>query len=59
MKIADYIIDSNSPCFIIAELSANHNGSLKTAIDTVKAAKRAGADCIKLQTCLLLQTPNQ
>ena len=31
-------------CFIIAELSANHNGSLETAIETIKAAKRAGAD---------------
>lgn len=37
-------------CFIIAELSANHNGDLTTAIETIKAAKRAGADCIKLQT---------
>jgi pseudaminic acid synthase len=36
--------------FIIAELSANHNGSKDTAIETVKAAKRAGADAIKLQT---------
>ena len=36
--------------FIIAELSANHNGNLETAIETVKAAKRAGANCIKLQT---------
>ena len=35
---------------IIAELSANHNGSLETALETVKAVKRAGADCIKLQT---------
>ncbi|MFM1810561.1 MAG: Pseudaminic acid synthase, partial [Bacteroidota bacterium] len=29
--------------FIIAELSANHNGSLEVALETVKAAKRAGA----------------
>lgn len=36
--------------FIVAELSANHNGSLDTAIQTIKAAKRAGADAIKLQT---------
>jgi pseudaminic acid synthase len=36
--------------FIIAELSANHNGSIETALETIKAAKRAGADCIKLQT---------
>lgn len=50
MKIDNYIIDSQSPVFIIAELSANHNGSLDNALATIKAAKRAGADCIKLQT---------
>lgn len=50
MKIANFTIDQNSPVFIIAELSANHNGSIETAIETVKAAKRAGANCIKLQT---------
>tara|TARA_B110001452_G_C15228102_1_gene425581 strand:+ start:1167 stop:2198 length:1032 start_codon:yes stop_codon:yes gene_type:complete len=36
--------------FIIAELSANHNGSIDTAIETIRAAKRAGADAIKFQT---------
>jgi|SRR5690606_23433457 len=50
MQIGDFIIDENSPVLIIAELSANHNGSLETALETVRAAKRAGADCIKLQT---------
>jgi pseudaminic acid synthase len=50
LKIANYTINKDSPVFIIAELSANHNGSINTAIETVKAAKRAGADCIKLQT---------
>ena len=36
--------------FIIAELSANHNGSLQIAIESIKAAKKAGADAVKLQT---------
>jgi pseudaminic acid synthase len=50
MKIGNHIIDKNSNVFIIAELSANHNGSIDTAIETIRAAKRAGADCIKFQT---------
>ncbi|WP_276882105.1 pseudaminic acid synthase [Campylobacter cuniculorum] len=48
MKIADF--DTNKEVFIIAELSANHAGSLETAIQTIKAAKKAGANAIKLQT---------
>lgn len=40
----------NNHIFIIAELSANHNGSLNTALESIKAIKRAGADAIKLQT---------
>lgn len=50
MKIKNFEINDKSKVFIIAELSANHNGDIKTAIETIKAAKRSGADCIKLQT---------
>lgn len=50
MKIGKFEINKQSSVFIIAELSANHNGSLEVALETIKAAKRAGADCIKLQT---------
>ena len=42
--------NNNEKVFIIAELSANHNGSIQTAIETIKAAKRAGADAVKMQT---------
>lgn len=50
LNIDTYLIDESSPVFIIAELSANHNGNLENAIATIRAAKRAGADAIKLQT---------
>ena len=36
--------------YIIAELSANHNGSLERALQTIEAAQRCGASAIKLQT---------
>ena len=41
---------NSKTCFIIAELSANHGGKLDVALETVKAAKRSGADAIKIQT---------
>jgi len=50
MEIAGVEINQDSAVFIIAELSANHNGSLETALHTIKAAARAGANAIKLQT---------
>lgn len=40
----------NQNVFIIAELSANHNGSLQVALDTITAMSVSGADAIKLQT---------
>lgn len=49
MKIANFDLKKDG-VFIIAELSANHNGSLQNALDTIKAAKEIGANAIKLQT---------
>jgi len=50
MKIGNLEINEQSQCFIIAELSANHNGDIEVAKETIRAAKRSGANCIKLQT---------
>ncbi|EPP5334281.1 pseudaminic acid synthase [Vibrio harveyi] len=36
--------------YIIAEMSGNHNGNIKRAIELLKAAKEAGANAVKLQT---------
>tara|TARA_A100001391_G_scaffold125291_1_gene85469 strand:+ start:16137 stop:17180 length:1044 start_codon:yes stop_codon:yes gene_type:complete len=49
-KIAGRPVGPSHPPYIIAELSANHNGSLERAFETIEAAKRCGADAIKLQT---------
>lgn len=40
----------NKKVFIIAELSANHGGDINIAKETIRAAKKTGADAIKLQT---------
>jgi pseudaminic acid synthase len=50
ISIDHRIIGPDSPPYIIAELSANHNGSLERALETIDAAHRCGADAIKLQT---------
>lgn len=49
MKIGDFEVGKGKT-FIIAEMSGNHNGDINIAKETIRAAKRAGADCIKLQT---------
>lgn len=42
--------DINEKIFIIAELSANHGHDINIAKETIKAAKEAGSDAIKIQT---------
>ena len=49
-KIGNCLIGDNHSTFIIAEMSANHGGKIETALEIVKAAKRSGANAIKLQT---------
>src|SRR5688572_10679830 len=50
MNIGNAKIDDSSRVFVVAELSANHNHDKEIALRTVRAAKEAGADAIKLQT---------
>jgi N-acetylneuraminate synthase len=49
-SISGRVVGPKHKPFVIAEMSANHNGSLQTALRLVEEAKRAGADAIKLQT---------
>lgn len=48
--IDDYRIGADSPALIVAELSCNHVGDKNIAIETIRAAKKCGADAVKLQT---------
>jgi N-acetylneuraminate synthase len=50
IKIDKRIIGNNCPPYIVAELSANHNGDFDRAIEIINIAKEQGADAIKLQT---------
>ncbi len=49
-EIAGRPIGLGHPCYIIAELSANHGHKLENAMELVRVAKESGADAIKLQT---------
>jgi N-acetylneuraminate synthase len=52
MSLAGRFIGPDFPPFVIAEMSANHNGSLDAALRIIDEAKKAGADAVKIQTYL-------
>lgn len=43
-------VSPGQPCFIVAEMSGNHNGDIKRALKIIDAAADAGVDAVKLQT---------
>lgn len=50
IQISGRRIGPGEPPFVIAEMSANHNGKFDTAMRIIEEAKKAGADAVKLQT---------
>jgi len=48
-KIGDLSIGEGEPCFVVAEMGLNHNGSVATLLDMVKAASESGVDAVKFQ----------
>lgn len=50
VKIKDRMIGEGCPAYIIAEMSANHAGSIDRAKEIIREAKKSGADCVKIQT---------
>lgn len=50
IKIDGKVIGEGAEPYIIAEMSANHNGNIDTALHIIEEAKRAGADAVKIQT---------
>ena len=50
LSISRYKINTNSKPFIIAEISSNHNWSLRHTLKLIKKIKEAGADAVKIQT---------
>ena len=49
MKIGKHEIGDHTPCYVIAEIGHNHQGSLEKARELFREAKQAGANAVKLQ----------
>lgn len=61
VRVGSKVIGDNSPCFIIAEIGINHNGSLDLAKKMIDEAVMAGCDAVKFQkrTVTKVYTPEE
>lgn len=50
IQIGRKVVSENSPVYVVAEMSANHNMDFNRAKEIIKAAKESGADAVKIQT---------
>jgi len=61
VRIGNKLVGSGQPCFIIAEIGINHNGSLEIVKKLIDAAVSAGCDAVKFQkrTVRVVYTPEE
>lgn len=59
VQIGDRVVGPDEPCFVIAEVGVNHNGSLDLAKELVDASVAAGADAVKFQKRTLSEVYQQ
>jgi N-acetylneuraminate synthase len=61
VRIGDHLVGAGQPCFIVAEIGINHNGSLETAKKLIDAAALAGCNAVKFQkrTVEVVYTPEE
>lgn len=50
ISFANFVLDDQSPCFIISEIGANHNNRIENAYELIDISKDAGADAVKFQS---------
>ncbi len=61
IQIDDKVVGNGYPCYIVAEIGINHNGSIENALNLIDLAKEAGCDAVKFQkrTIDVVYTPEE